>query len=379
MVPVIHHPDYRAYCFGPDHPFSPLRQQLLWSLLDALGQAPEAIEPAPATRADLETVHHPDLIDRVEAASSGTPPPDAERFGLGTPDVPVFAGMDAAARLLVGGTVHAVQHVLDGHARQVLQLGGGLHHARHRLAAGFCVYNDLSVAIRRATSAGRRVAYIDIDVHHGDGVQWIHYEEDTVLTISLHEAGQYLFPGTGHVHELGRDFGTGFSFNVPLQPGTQDDSYREAFERVVPQALDWFRPDLLVVQCGADAHWQDPLADLLLTTHTYAWLFRALRALADEYAGGRAVFTLGGGYDPDATVRVWALLYLILQDLELPEALPAAWLAEWQSHPALQGVTLRERLHDAPRRFAVHDAEAIARQNREVCRRLMEMAVRYWY
>ena len=379
MVPVIYSPDYLAYSFGPDHPFSPVRQQMLLTLLDVLGHAPRCIAPEPASDAALATVHEKGFIERVRAASSGTAPADAARFGLGTPDVPVFAGMDAAARLLVGGTVEAVRLILEEDAGIVLQLGGGLHHGQAALASGFCVYNDLAVAIRQATAAGQRVAYIDVDVHHGDGVQQLHYDEDAVLTISLHESGRYLFPGTGFVHELGAGYGRGFSFNVPLEPGTQHESYLEAFERVVPQALAWFRPDLLVVQCGADAHWRDPLADLLLTTHTYERLFHRLRELADTYAGGRAVFTLGGGYDPDATVRVWALLYLVLNDLDLPERLPADWLAYWRGRPELHGSTLSDALHDEPRTFAVRDADAIARQNYHVSRRLMEQAVRFWY
>jgi acetoin utilization protein AcuC len=287
------------------------------------------LAPPEATREEVLTVHSERLVRRVEAASRGEKVADLEHYGLGTGDTPVFPGMDRAARILVGGTLEGARRMLAGEKR-VLQLGGGLHHAQYDRASGFCVYNDLSVVIRHLTRAGLKVAYLDIDVHHGDGVQWIHYEEAEVLTLSLHESGRYLFPGTGHIHELGRGAGLGRKLNLPLEPFTEDGSYLEVFQALVPWALEAFRPDVLVVQAGADAHYQDPLADLLLTTRAYEALFRLILEYAEAYAGGRVLLTLGGGYSLDATVRVWTLLYHLFHGLPLPERLPEGWLRAWE-------------------------------------------------
>ncbi|WP_223299580.1 acetoin utilization protein AcuC [Meiothermus taiwanensis] len=321
-VPVVYSPQYHLYNFGPQHPFSPLRLEMLLDLLEHLGHPLQFVEPAQATREEVRSVHLESFVRRVEAAGRGEPLPDFDHYGLGTADTPIFPGMDGAARWLVGGTLTAARMVFSGAAKEVLQLGGGLHHAQKDLASGFCVYNDLSVAIRYLTEQGLRVAYIDIDVHHGDGVQWIHYDEPNVLTFSIHESGRYLYPGTGHTHEIGKAQGTGRKLNIPLEPFTEDDSYLEVLQMGLEPALRWFRPDVLVVQCGADAHFQDPLAEILLTTQAYAKIFPLLRQYAAAFAGGRAVYTLGGGYSLDATSRIWALLYLTLQGLPLPDHLP---------------------------------------------------------
>lgn len=284
-VPVVYSPQYHLYNFGPQHPFSPLRLEMLLDLLEHLGHPLQFVEPAQATREEVRSVHLESFVRRVEAAGRGEPLPDFDHYGLGTADTPIFPGMDGAARWLVGGTLTAARMVFSGAAKEVLQLGGGLHHAQKDLASGFCVYNDLSVAIRYLTEQGLRVAYIDIDVHHGDGVQWIHYDEPNVLTFSIHESGRYLYPGTGHTHEIGKAQGTGRKLNIPLEPFTEDDSYLEVLQMGLEPALRWFRPDVLVVQCGADAHFQDPLAEILLTTQAYA-KYPLLRQYAAAFAGG---------------------------------------------------------------------------------------------
>ena len=258
----------------------------------------------------------------------------------------------------------------------MLQLGGGLHHARRELASGFCVYNDLSVAIDALRQDGYRVAYIDIDVHHGDGVQWIHYDDPEVLTLSLHESGRYLFPGTGGVSELGDEPGRGLSLNVPLEPYTEDESYLECFDRVVPYAIEQYDPDVIVAQCGADAHFSDPLADLMLTTQTYEQLFGQIMNLADAHADGRLLLTLGGGYRFDATVRTWALLYLMAGGHDLPGDLPAEWRERWNER---LGEPITPTLHDAPQTFDVPRRDTIEEQNRRVSKRLMEMIAPIWY
>ena len=375
-VPVVYHPSYQTYTFGPEHPFSPRRLEMLTSLLEALGHPVPTYDLKPATREEILMVHAERLVRRVEGCSAGEIAADVEHYGLGTGDTPIFPGMDEAARWLVGGTLEAARMILRGEAREVLQLGGGLHHAQYDRSSGFCVYNDLSVAIRHLTRSGLRVAYLDIDVHHGDGVQWIHYDEAEVLTLSFHESGRYLFPGTGAIHEIGKGAGLGRKLNVPLEPFTQDESYLEGFEAVLEGALAWFRPDVMVIQCGADAHFLDPLADLMLSTRAYQKLFPLIRQYVREYAGGRAIYTLGGGYSLDATTRIWAMLYLLLQGHPLPERLPEAWRHYWegQLHQALTPT-----LHDAPdAQPKIPRRPEIVRHNRQIVRRLLETVQPYW-
>lgn len=373
--PVVYHDRYRDYNFGPEHPFSPVRLEMLTDLLDALDVA-DYTPPEVAAREDVLRVHDETFVEVVETASDGLPPLRAKQHGLDTADVPVFPDMDEATRGLVGGTLHAAQLVADGSARRVLQLGGGLHHAQRALASGFCVYNDLSVAIDYLREQDLRVAYIDIDVHHGDGVQWIHYDDPEVMTISLHESGRYLFPGTGSADELGDEPAKGTSINVPLEPNTENESYLEVFDRVVPYALKQFEPDVLVVQCGADAHRSDPLADLMLTTHAYKSLFDQLLELADTYTDGRAVFTLGGGYRFDATVRIWALLYLVVTGRSIPVDLPEDWCERWSDR---QNERVSSRFHDTKRDSTVQRCATITEQNRRVSKRVLELAAPHWY
>ncbi|RDI95997.1 acetoin utilization protein AcuC [Meiothermus sp. QL-1] len=376
MIPVVYSPHYLEYDFGPQHPFSPLRLEMLLDLLVQLGPPPSLYTPQQATREEVRTVHLESYVRRVEAASRGEDSPSFEYYGLGTADTPIFLGMDEAARWLVGGTLSAARLVAGGQAKEVLQLGGGLHHAQKDLAAGFCVYNDLSVAIRYLTGQGLRVAYVDIDVHHGDGVQWIHYDEAEVLTFSIHESGRYLYPGTGHTHEIGKASGTGRKLNVPLEPFTEDASYLEVLQMGLEPALRWFQPDVMVIQCGADAHYQDPLAELLLTTRAYARVFTLLRQYASAFAGGRAIYTLGGGYSLDAASRVWALLYLTLQGLPWPDHLPEPWLERWGSR---LGQFLTHTLHDPEQPYPEIPRKAeIERRNRQAVERLLESVRPYW-
>ncbi len=376
MATLLFHDRYLDYDFGPEHPFSPVRQEMTIDLLDALGHPIDAVEPPVARRADVRRVHSERFVSKVEAASDGTPPPKARPFGLNTGDVPVFEDMDAATRGLVGGTLHGARLIAKGEATRVLQLGGGLHHAREEKASGFCVYNDLSVAIDGLRAQDLRVAYVDVDVHHGDGVQFVHYEDPEVLTVSLHETGRALFPGTGHVEETGTGPGKGFSLNVPLAPFTEPTSYLDAFERVVPHALQHFQPDVIVAQCGADAHFSDPLADLLLTTQAYEQIFRRLLALADAHTGGRLLCTLGGGYRLSAVSRIWALLALLVQDHDCPETLPEDWRDRWR--PRLDD-PLTPPFHDPDQDFEVDRRSSIETQNRRASEQALERAASHWH
>jgi len=376
MPRVIYHPAYGGYDLGPEHPFSPGRVAMVLDLLAELGIATRLEAPAPATVAELLSVHDEEFVRVVEAASAGEVGAAAADFGLGTADNPIVPGMADAARWLVGGTLHGARLIAAGGADLVLQLGGGLHHARRRLASGFCLYNDLAVAIRHLVDARMRVAYIDIDVHHGDGVQEIFYADEDVLTLSLHESGEYLFPGSGWPHELGQGMGRGLKLNVPLEPFTEGASYLDALEKVAGPALDFFRPDVLVVQSGADTHHLDPLADLMLTSRDFERVIRAIMGLAERYTRGRALFTLGGGYSPRATPRLWTILYLVLHGLPVPPALPPAWVERWGS---VLGEPAPDTLHDPNDPYpAIPRRPEITSQNRGMVDRLLDGVARYW-
>ena len=377
MPSVIYAPAYRRYSFGDEHPFSPVRIDMVLDLLNALGHRVETVEPEPATREDLLDVHQDVYVGRVEKLSAGAPVADGGEFGLGTQDTPSFPGMDEAARWVVGGTLHGARLISEGRERRVLQLGGGLHHARGSFASGFCIYNDLAIAINSLTRSGLKVAYLDIDVHHADGVQEILNEDPRVLTVSLHESGKYLFPGTGEIRELGSGAGRGLKLNLPLEPFTEGESYLEVLERVTPAALRHFRPDVLVIQAGADAHFDDPLSDLMLTTRDYEVIFRRILAWADEFTAGRVLFTLGGGYSFRAAPRVWTILYLVMHDLDVVKDLPESWRSRW-SHTSESG--LPRTLHDPnPSHADIANRYEISHRNRQVADRLLDLTRQYWF
>ncbi len=375
MPVAIYHPEYGTYAFDAEHPFSPLRIEMTIDLLRTAGVAVDLVEPRPATREELLTVHDPDYLHAVADAGHNPSDPRLE-YGLGTPDNPVTAGMDAGAARIVGGTLTAARMIAEGRASKVLQMGGGLHHAQPALASGFCLFNDLAVAIRDLVAHGLTVAYLDIDVHHGDGVQKIFYTDDHVLTLSLHESGEYLFPGTGWTHELGRSMGRGFKLNVPLEPFTEGDNYLEVLDMVAQPALEYFRPNVLVVQAGADAHYSDPLADLLLTTQWYQKLFEKIVAYADRYAGGRLLVTFGGGYSLAATPRLWAILYLVLFGRPVFDRLPDAWVDRWRRY---LGEDPPLTLHDPPDPYdVIPRRDEINRHNRLMAQRLLDAVAMLW-
>jgi len=376
MAALIHRPEYAGYDFGPEHPFTPSRLELLLDLLRCLGHEVAPIAAPAATRAEILSVHDEAYVAMVEALDQSQTSREGERFGLGTPDNPIFPGMDLAARWLVGGTLHGARLLITGQERRVLQLGGGLHHAQKDRAAGFCLYNDLAVAIRNFVKQGWRVAYLDLDLHHGDGVQDLFYDQTQVLTLSLHESGHYLYPGTGHIQDLGSASARGTSVNIPLEPFTETADYLEAFEAVVPRALAWFSPDVLVVQAGADAHFADPLGDLALTTQAFQALYRRVFELADAHAQGRILLTLGGGYEAQVVARVWKILYLTCMGLPLPDHLPAQWLDRWRH---LLGPGIGRDLHDPE--SAIPDLpgrEARTRRNRDIVARLLDSLRPLW-
>ncbi|KKM08964.1 histone deacetylase [Clostridiales bacterium PH28_bin88] len=349
----IYTPEFMHYGFGDEHPFNPLRLRLWWDLLQSMGLVGDAdtVIPRTATREELVTVHDGAYLAAVEAAGeAGRAVPGVERYDLGTEDNPVFPGMHKASALVVGATLTAVEEVMEGRADHALNIAGGLHHARRDRASGFCIYNDAAVAIAYLQRRyGARVAYVDTDAHHGDGVQWAFYDDSDVLTVSFHETGRYLFPGTGGVQEVGTGEGYGYSVNIPLEAFTEDDSWIEALNKVLPAALRAFKPDIIISQHGCDGHRLDPLTHLAATTRTYKYIPELIHRLAHEVSGGRWVAVGGGGYDIWRVVpRAWALLWGEMAGRVLPREIPASWRERWQG---LSPVTLPRYLEDEPGAF----------------------------
>jgi acetoin utilization protein AcuC len=346
---LIYDDAYRRYDFGPEHPFDPLRLRLAIDLLRTTGLLPDsAIQPPRlATHDELLLVHDPAYIEAVTRLSVPDASCDAEVMGLCTPDVPIFPGMHEAAALVAGGTLRATELVMTGAAHHAFNIAGGHHHAQRALASGFSIYNDAAVAIAWATRRfGARVLYIDTDAHHGDGVQNLFEERADVLTISFHESGRSLYPGTGCVAELGRGAGYGYAVNVPLEPFTDDASWIALFDAVVPPLARAFRPDLIVHQNGCDGHALDPLTHLRATTRTVEHVTQAVHALAHQLCDGRLVMLGGGGYAIWRVVpRAWTLAWSILSGQPAPETLPEAWRARWAPHSP---VPLPTRLRDDP-------------------------------
>ncbi|NUR28645.1 MAG: acetoin utilization protein AcuC [Catenulispora sp.] len=321
-----------GYDFGHDHPLAPVRVELTMALARALGVLDHddvrAVPVAPADDALLSLVHAPDYIDAVRRAGRAT---QAERlaFGVGTPDNPYFPSIHEASALIVGASVAAAREVWSGAAGHAVNVAGGLHHAMRAQASGFCVYNDPAVAIAWLLSQGaRRVAYVDVDVHHGDGVQAAFWNDPRVLTISLHEDPRTLFPGTGFPDETGGPDAEGYAVNVALPAGTGDESWLRAFDAVVPPLLAAFGPDVLVSQHGCDTHALDPLANLALTVDGQRAAVERMHRLAHEHAAGRWVATGGGGYAlVDVVPRIWTHLLAEASGHPLPPAtaIPTSW------------------------------------------------------
>lgn len=375
---LIYSPKLHAYQFGPEHPFHPLRLELTVDLIRCLGLiSPEQlVEPKSCTREDLILVHQESFLDAIELASRQMAPPNLlQMYGLDTDDTPAFPGMDEASRLVVGATLQGAKLIMEGKAEHVFQIAGGLHHAHRNRASGFCVLNDVAVAIAYLQrNYGVRVAYIDTDAHHGDGVQSVFYDDPTVLTISIHETGRYLFPGTGSVEERGRFDGYGFSFNIPLEAYTEDDSFIEVYEQSVEPLLDAFKPDLIITQNGCDGHYLDPLTHLALTTRTYEAIPKLAHRLAHIYCQGRWLALGGGGYDHWRVVpRAWTLLWAEMNDKFAPVEIPLEWLQHWQHQSP---VSLPTRLRDGAEEFPpIPRREIIMDKNKVTLERAMRDAL----
>jgi len=315
----------QKYDYGAEHPLKMIRLKLTYELLKAYGvfgmEQVRLVEAVPCTRAEAERVHNSVYLDILKGIDEDLLAPNLIKYGLGPGDNPVFRGVYAGSMLSTGASVQAARLVSSGEASGAFNIAGGLHHAMPGRASGFCYINDPAVAIADMVKKGLKVAYIDIDAHHGDGVQRIFYDTSRVITISLHESGDYLFPGGGFEDEVGEGDGRGFSVNVPLHPSTGDDAFTFAFFEVVPPLIHAFKPDIIVAQLGCDTFESDPLTHLRLTTHGFTKMVREIAGFGVPWVG-----LGGGGYSVTNVARAWTLAFSIMAGIELPEALPDEYL-----------------------------------------------------
>lgn len=338
----VYSDDLLKYRFNDDHPFNQLRLKITYDLLkksNALSNE-HIVKPRIATDEELCLIHDVSYVHAVKQASIGALVEEqASNFGLGTEDTPIFDGMHEASALLVGGTLTAVDYVMQGKAEHALHLGGGLHHGFRGKASGFCIYNDSSVAIKYIQKQyNARVLYVDTDAHHGDGVQWSFYDDDSVCTFSIHETGRYLFPGTGNTNERGQGKGYGYSFNIPVDAFTEDESWLHAYTTALKEITAFFKPDVILTQNGADSHFHDPLTHLSATMKIYEQIPKLAHELAHQYCNGRWIAVGGGGYDIWRVVpRAWSRIWLEMIGLSyLSGDLPFSWLETWQSQSPVQ-------------------------------------------
>ncbi|SFS43996.1 acetoin utilization protein AcuC [Marininema halotolerans] len=359
--------DFLKYRFSDTHPFNNQRLELTLDMIRSFGLLNESdiIPPRMATDEELALAHDPTFIDVIKHANSKKrPQEELEEYGLCTQDNPVFPGMHEAAALVVGGTLTAAEAVMSGRANHALNLSGGLHHGFKDRVSGFCIYNDASVAIawlRKHYDA--RVMYIDTDAHHGDGVQWSFYDDPNVMSLSIHETGRCLFPGTGNVYERGKKAGLGTTVNIPLEAFTENDSFMDTLHRVLPTVTRSFQPDIIISQNGCDAHRYDPLTHLAATMDIYQEIPRLIHELAHEYCQGRLVAVGGGGYDIWRVVpRAWTYLWAELSHQPLGEAdIPQEWFDRWGD---IGPDDLPTTLHDQNRRFRpIPNRDEISKKN----------------
>ena len=321
---LVHTSQWDRFDYGPEHPLRMERLGLTWRLMQAYGLTDlphtKVLEPGPADETAIGRFHTAEYMEVLKEASHGRNLARAARHGLGPGDNPVFPELWKAAQLAAGGSLLAAQLVGAGEVDRAFHFAGGLHHAMRDRASGFCYLNDAVLAILHLRGRGLRVAYVDIDAHHGDGVQVAFYDDPGVLTISTHERGDRLFPGTGFVEEAGEGAGVGFSVNVPLQPFTDASVYLDAFDAVVPPLVCAFRPDVVVAQLGIDSHLTDPLTHLAMSVQGFTAAVARIVAFAPKL-----VALGGGGYDVQNVARAWTAAWAVMNAAELPEELPSTF------------------------------------------------------
>lgn len=321
----IYSEKFSSFYYGANHPMKPVRLRLTYELIRELGLAKlpgsTVVEARKASEKEILLFHTNEYLRVLKEANSGIIPVDGPAHGLGFGDNPVFNGVYDWSCYSTGASVQAASLVASGEIDTAFNIAGGLHHAMPGRASGFCYINDAVVAIKHLVSLGKRVAYVDIDAHHGDGVEYAFYDTDRVLTVSLHESGQWLFPGTGFVTDTGIGDGRGYSVNVPLPPGICDELYLKVFDEVVPPFLNAFKPDILVAQLGVDSFDTDPITHLSLTTRSFERMVERFRSFSIPW-----VALGGGGYDLSNVSRAWTLAWAIINGVEAPNTIPEGFI-----------------------------------------------------
>jgi acetoin utilization protein AcuC len=309
----IYSPELEKYSYPPEHPFNTVRAQKTRQIINSMGllsgDGVSEVAPEPAERIILKKFHSARYLHALKNASKGRWDVEALQMGIGTGDCPVFKGLYEYAVLATGATLIGVKEILSGSADIAFNPSGGYHHAGPECAAGFCYINDVALACLVLTEKGKRVLYLDVDVHHGDGVAYAFYVRSDVMTISLHENPTSLFPGTGFADEIGEGEGKGYCVNIPLPIGTYDQMYMRAFNEIAVPLITAYNADVIVFELGADALTGDPLAHLCLTNNSYVEIINFLLSLKKPI-----LTTGGGGYNVDNTARAWALAWSVLCD-----------------------------------------------------------------
>jgi len=358
--------------FGPNHPFKIDRLGLTFELMEAYGltgkdKGVSLIIPREASEEEASSFHTKDYLEILRLAGSGIWISNLASYGLATPDNPIFPEVYGWGMLVAGGSIDAARSLLSG-GRVAFNFAGGLHHAMPSRASGFCHINDPVLAIEALRATGRRVAYLDIDAHHGDGVQKAFYASPDVLTISIHQSGYTIFPGSGFVDEIGEGPGRGYSVNIPLLPGAGDEAYALAFDRVVIPLLQAYAPDVLVTQLGADPLIGDAVAALRLSIHGFEGCVRRISRLDLPWLA-----LGGGGYDLGNVARAWTLAWGVMLGEELPDRIPL----EWSTMAASRGIAVSSlrgfgKVPATPERVIVELERTIEEIEREVFPIVME-------
>jgi len=356
----------QTYDFGPAHPLKPERIRVALALMkyyDLLSSVP-TLRPRLATDKELLLFHSEAYLNKVREYSS-------RGYGLlDAGDTPAFSGCYEAASWVAGASLVATETVMNGTATHAINLSGGLHHAYPERASGFCIFNDPAICISflKKNYGIKRMAYIDIDAHHGDGVMYGFYHDPSVLDIDLHEDGRYLFPGTGSQEEIGEGDASGLKINVPLPPQTTDEIYLEAFEKIVPSAIKRYSPELILLQSGADSHRGDLLSHLALTAKTYYEAASRIHDLAHEFCGGKIVVFGGGGYRLSNVARCWTSVLSAFIKIKIPNELPSDWREYYRSIAGEEAPTL---LMEPPSRSAEEARQKMAEVISELERRTL--------
>jgi len=342
---LVYSEKFLDYNLGPQHPLRPIRVKLTHDLIESKGllnaDTVKITKPRMASEEEILLFHEKQyvrLVQKYSERGSGL---------LDAGDTPAFKGCFEATSLVVGASLEGCDAIMKGKFDHAFNPSGGLHHAHPERASGFCIFNDPAININYLKTKYRikRLVYLDIDAHHGDGVMYGFYNDSSVLDIDFHESGKYIFPGTGFPDEIGAKEAKGLKLNIPLPPGTGDQAYLKAFHKLVPDIVRRFRPEIILVQCGADGHAEDRLAHLRLTTNMYREVVSEMHSLAHELCEGRLLLFGGGGYTLANVPRVWTIAFAALAGLKLDNVIPEPWSREFHN---LSGEESPRDLQDAP-------------------------------